>query len=366
MRKHYIDNLRWMTVLLLFPFHTFMIYNSFGESFYIKGVETISVSAFIVAAWPWMMPLLFTIAGISSAYAFRTRTPKAYLKERVSRLLIPLIFGVLLIIPLITYFAERFHNGYAGGYIEQYLLFMTKATNLTGYQGGFTPGHFWFILYLFLISLLALPVMSVCKKSNWTLPVEKINLFFLLMLFLVPLLLQPILDISGKSIGEYFAFFLLGYFILSAEPMLQLLAKHRFLLTGLFLAGIVWISVVFLTKQNMNPILYEIIVELYAWIGVLALLGIGRQYLDFDHTVTRYFSNASFAVYEFHLPCIVVLAYFINRRIPNPSLQVVLILAGSIPITFLLYELFRRISVTRFMFGLKRSKAREPLPFPKE
>lgn len=34
-RKHYIDNLRNLAILLLFPVHTFMIWNNFGSRFYI-------------------------------------------------------------------------------------------------------------------------------------------------------------------------------------------------------------------------------------------------------------------------------------------------------------------------------------------
>lgn len=353
MRKHYIDNLRWLTVLFLFPYHTFMIYNSFGESFYIKGSNITRVSAFIVATWPWIMPLLFTVAGMSTAYALKKRSLKIYLKERVTKLFVPLIFGILLIMPLMTYYAEQFHNSYTDGYLQQYILFFTKPTDLSGYHGGFSPGHFWFILYLFLISLLALPLISMYEreKKNW-LP-RTINLPVLLSLFVVPLVFQPVLDISGKSVGEYLVFYLLGYFVLSKESVLQTLDKHRFLLTGLFAVGVVWLSLGFITKLDMHGILYEAIVELYAWVGVLTLLGMSRHYLNFSNKATLYCSKASFSVYIFHLPWIVVIAFYATRFTPNPIVQIVLILAVSIPLTFLSHEVCGRIGLTRFMFGLK-------------
>jgi len=164
MRKHYIDNLRWMCVLLLFPYHVFMIYNTWGENFYVKGPGVHPVMTFNVVTWPWFMPILFVIAGISTAYAMRRRSVGEYVKERVLKLLVPLAAGILLLIPAQTYFAERFHNGYTGGYFAQYVLFFTKPTDLTGYAGGFTPGHLWFILYLFVISLAAVPVILLNKK----------------------------------------------------------------------------------------------------------------------------------------------------------------------------------------------------------
>jgi Acyltransferase family. len=166
MRKYYIDNLRWMSILLLIPYHTFMIYNSFGESFYIKGADIPLVTGVLVAIWPWFMPLLFVCAGLSSAFALQKRSVKQYIKERALKLLVPFFFGILLLIPAQTFFAERFHNGYTGGYFRQYIIFFTKPTDFTGYNGGFTPGQLWFILYLFVISLVALPIMNAYRRAN--------------------------------------------------------------------------------------------------------------------------------------------------------------------------------------------------------
>jgi len=65
LRKPYIDNIRWLCVIMLFPYHILMIYNSWGEGFYIKGEDIKATSTFLYITWPWFMPLLFTIAGIS-------------------------------------------------------------------------------------------------------------------------------------------------------------------------------------------------------------------------------------------------------------------------------------------------------------
>lgn len=153
-----------MSILLLFPFHTCMIYNNWGENFYIKGDSIPLLSGFIQICYSWFMPLLFVIAGISSCYALSRRTPKQYIKERLLKLFIPLISGILLLVPIQTFYAEKFHNGYNCGYFHQYMLFFTKETDLTGYTGGFTPAHLWFILYLFIISLIALPITIKYKK----------------------------------------------------------------------------------------------------------------------------------------------------------------------------------------------------------
>ena len=207
MRKHYIDNLRWMCVLLLFPYHVFMIYNTWGENFYVKGPDVHPVMTFNVVTWPWFMPILFVIAGISTAYAMRKRSVGEYVKERVLKLLVPLAAGILLLIPAQTYFAERFHNGYTGGYFAQYVLFFTKPTDLTGYAGGFTPGHLWFILYLFVIAMAAVPVILLNKKYKLLDRFDsgKLPLPMTLLFVILPLAGSLVLDIGGKSLGEYFA-----------------------------------------------------------------------------------------------------------------------------------------------------------------
>ena len=69
MRKNYIDNLRNYAILLLFPVHTFMIWNNFGSRFYVWMGENRLLSTLIVLVNPWFMPLLFVLAGMSARYA---------------------------------------------------------------------------------------------------------------------------------------------------------------------------------------------------------------------------------------------------------------------------------------------------------
>ena len=354
MRKHYIDNLRWLCVLILFPYHTFMVYNNFGESFYVTGKEIAATSSVIMMIWPWLMPLMFLLAGVSSAYALEKRTGKEYAKERVSRLLIPLVFGILLLIPIQTYVAEVFHNGYTGGYFAQYILFFTKPTDLSGYHGGFTPAHLWFVLYLFVISMVALPVMLLYKKSEKKIPVHKIPFPLLLSLFVIPVFSQLILDISGKSVGEYLTWFLFGYFFVSSEAVQEKLQKYRFLLLGLLIACVLGYAIAGTKIEAYSVVLFEFLYAFYAWVAILTILGFGKRHLNFSNKATAYLSKASFSVYVLHQQWIVITAYFAVMWIHNIPVQMLAIMLASAVLTFGTYELFRRFSVTRFMFGMKK------------
>lgn len=357
MRKYFIDNIRWMAIMMLFPYHTFMIYNSFGESFYIKGADISATTGFIIATSPWFMPLLFVIAGISSYYALQKRTATQFVKERILKLLIPLIFGLLLLIPAQTYFAERFHNGYTGGYFEQYILFFTKPTDLTGSTGGFTPAHLWFIVYLFIISMVSLPIMIAFQKSKKILSLEKVPFVVILSMFIVVVVMTPILDIAGKSFGEFFAYFILGYLILSNEYVLQKIDKYRFhlLIITLFcvvttlLSWYFWWNDIFKTPAIAN----DILTRLYGWTAILTVLGIGRHYLNFRNRATLYMSNSAFPVYLFHQTWLVAVAYYVVLYSRNIPLQMILIIFFSFLLTYVTYEICKCIPVTRFLFGIK-------------
>jgi hypothetical protein len=186
MRKYFIDNLRWISILLLFPYHVFMIYNTFGEPYYIKGIDSLVLSNIIVLIWPWFMPLLFTLAGVSANYSLIKRYPSEYMKERLLKLFVPLFFGILLIIPCMTFFADKYHNGYSGNYLQHYLVFFTKFTDLSGYDGGFSPGHLWFVLYLLVISLVTAPLILFKKRIN----IKNVNTIILFLFFIIPLLVK--------------------------------------------------------------------------------------------------------------------------------------------------------------------------------
>ena len=175
-RKYYIDNLRWLAILMLFPFHTAQIWNG-GEysGFYIWSHTNDFMYAFSTFVYPWYMTLLFAISRMSLKFALQKRTPKQIIVERVNKLMIPFVFGVLVLVPIMTYVAEIFFNGYTGTYLNQYILFFTKQTDLTGYSGGFTPAHLWFLLYLFVISLIALLLVYIQKRKFPSLSFSKMH-----------------------------------------------------------------------------------------------------------------------------------------------------------------------------------------------
>lgn len=354
MRKNYIDNLRIFCILLLFPYHTFMIYNNFGESFYVYNKPVDIFSSFISINWTWFMPLMFTLAGISASFALKKRTVREFTKERVLKLLIPLVFGILLLVPMQTYFAEKYHNGYTDSYLKQYILFFAKETDFTGYTGGFTPGHLWFILYLFVISIISLPITIKFNKYCEKLDGKKFTLIKLISLFLISLIMTPILNIGGKSVGKYFALYLLGFFVLSNDDVINRLEKNKLCLTYL---AVFFLIIKYILGENYSDdinIICSVSDELTMWVCILAFLGIGKQNLNYRNKFTIYFNKASFPIYIFHQSILVGVGYYALKFTNVILLQVVMIITFSFILTIICYEIAKRIPIVRFMFGINK------------
>ena len=352
-RKYYVDNLRWMAILLLFPFHAAQVWSG-GEysGFYIWSHTNTALYVFTTAVYPWYMTFLFTIAGMSCKYALLKRTNKQFVVERTKKLLIPFFFGLLVLVPVMTYTAEVFFNGYTGTYWQQYGLFFTKETDLTGYHGGFTPGHLWFLLYLFIISLAALLIIFLQKKCLPKFRVDSISYFFLILLFVPEWLCQYILNIGGKSLGQFMILFLFGYYILSEESILQKLKQYRYVSLGIcILSGSLYTYLY--CFENLRTIWMTGLYIFFGWMGIMTLLGIGQTKLNFHNRLSIYFTRASFPVYILHMPVLVVAGFFVLRLPVGVAGQFLLIVLISFIATFFIYEMIKKVPVLRFFLGIK-------------
>lgn len=352
-RKYYIDNLRWMAILLLFPFHAAQIWSG-GEysGFYIWSHTSTALYMFSTAVYPWYMTFLFAIAGMSCKYSLLKRTNRQFVVERIKKLLIPFFFGLLVLVPVMTYTAEVFFNGYTGTYLQQYALFFTKETDLTGYHGGFTPAHLWFLLYLFVISLTALLIVRLQKKCLPKFKVGSLSYLFIMLLFVPEWLCLYVLNIGGKSLGQFMILFLFGYYILSEESVLKKLQRYRFVSFLIFvMSGSLYTYLYCL--ENIRNLWMDGLYIFYGWMGIIMLLGIGRSKLNFHNRFSAYLTQTSFTVYILHMPIVVVAGFFALQLPIGTAEQFLLIVWISFTATFFIYEIVKRISVLRFFLGMR-------------
>ncbi len=348
-RKHYIDNLRNITILLLFPVHTFMIWNDFGSHFYIWQGESKILSTLIVLVNPWFMPLLFVLAGMSARYALEKRTNKEFVLQRINKLLIPFVGGMIFIVPFQTLYARKFFDNYEGNISDNLIYFFTHITDFSGYDGAFTPGHLWFILFLFLISLIALIIFRLAPYEKVAVCVGKIPVFGVVFIFIPICTMYYLGNFGGFSIGKNLALYLAGYYVLSNELIIEKLEKNIKWLGGLCMIG----TIVSVTIYYKYAYYGDLWVNFIGWLTILCLIIFGKRFLNRKTRFMEYFNKASYPIYILHQSILVALAYYVVRMNDILWVQVFCICIGSFLLTVLAYHLIRLVPVVRKIVGIR-------------
>lgn len=348
-RKYYIDNLRWIILLILVPYHIAMAWNTWGEPNYIFFEENRLISSIIVFFSPYFMPLLFVLAGIGTKFALQKRTVKEYIFERAKRLLVPLVFGTIVLMPAMSYIGDKFNNSYKGNFFEHYSIFFTKFTDLTGADGGFSLGQFWFCLYLFVISAISVGILAKFKKTSKSIS------FWLVILLGLPLpLLSELLSIGGKSLVEYTYLFMIGYFVFSDDEVVDRLVKNRWLLFAVGILATTLNVYLFLWSDKEYNLLNFICKYISEWFMIISLLGLAKRYLNFAGKISAYMNKRSFLFYTWHFIWVVLFQYLLYEilRLNTPMLFVGTMIF-SYSMSFLCSEICIRIPFLRFVTGTK-------------
>jgi cbb3-type cytochrome oxidase subunit 3 len=368
-RRYDYDWLRVITVLFLIPYHTARIFDSIP--FYVKHEPPI-IGLEILRRFldPWGMPLLFIIAGASSWFSLQSRTRGEFIRERAKRLLVPLAFGMLALVPPQTYYAAvsktvEFQKSFFQYYPEFFSI--GGLDSLTGFEGTFTPAHLWFILYLFLFSIIALPVFRyldtqrgqrhisqlarICSRHPWG-----------LFLFAIPLAFARLTGLPYPNPLFFFMIFLYGYVFRFTDQFQNGIDKVQPIAIMVAVLGLTLFYVIKLSGFPRPPrlsfgaeyVLFEIFQAVNTWAWVLVLLGLGKRYLNFPHTVLTYLNEGSYPIYVLHQTVIVVVGFYFLQWQINVVAKFGLITLTSTFLIFSLYEVaVKQTGVTRFLFGMK-------------
>jgi len=380
-RRYDIDWLRLMAVFLLFFFHTACIFHPWSD-FYIKNDQLSPLIAYIFV-WTvghWHMSLFFILAGASTYFALQKRSGAEYVRERVKRLFIPLIFGTLVLIPPISYLGLLNHSDYSQSFIAWLPnFFHLQTADLDGFfLGGLTVGHLWFILHLFVYSLIALPLFLYFNRDSgrrWTERIASILMKPVVLFLLFPALLILISKfpwVLGGNPLFYITFFILGFILMSEQRLMDKIDSHRLilLLLGVVpLAGFIVMSATNSWPANI-PEWADSIMDAYRnafvpWFFILALLAYGRRLLNFTNRFLRYFAEGAYPIYILHQTIIVIIAFFVVQWDLNVGAKYAIIVASSFAGTMLAYDiLVRRTNITRFLFGMKlqAKNSRDTIP----
>lgn len=367
-RVDYIDALRVISVLLLIPFHVARIFDVW-ETFYAKNAEVSPALTSIVAFLnPWHMPLLFVLAGAAGWLALRKRSGGEYRRERVKRLIIPFVFALFVIIPPQAYLGMLTHGMQPGSYLEFYpTFFQIQPDDLSGYVGTFTPGHMWFVLFLFFFSLIALPLFLYLRGEVGARKLDRLATFLerrgAIYLFVIVLAFTEMLpDLGGKNPFTYILLFIAGYVLMAHPRMMEIVEQRRrlaLLLGVISMATVfaVWLSGVRMVDFSPESIAFAFLRHLNTWAWVIALLGFGRSILNRGGAWLRHASEIAYPFYILHQTVIVIVGYVVVQWPIELIAKFLIISIASLAITVALCELVKLANVTRFLFGMK-SKTR--------
>ena len=366
MRKHWMDNLRWVTVLLVLFYHVIYFYNNKGVFGGIGGFgpypevpQYQDIVMYIL--YPWFMPLLFILAGISARYALEKKSAGEWFKARTRKLLVPGTIGLFVFHWMTGYFntavarGTGIFDGMPG--VAKYALMAVSGT-----------GPLWFVQLLWLLSIVLLLARKLDSKDKFWNACGKLSIVWIIMLGVLfwageqTLIKNPRPESADGLLNLYkpvfyLICFLLGYFVFSHEEVQQKIKQAWIPLLGCaVVAGTVLIVTTF-GQDNTSAIYMSSPLNcLYGWLACLALMGWFQAKFDYTGKFAGYMTRTSYGLYIDHYLVVAAIGYMLKMYTQLPSVAIYIILTISVfTLSPALYEVLHRIPFIRWsVFGEKK------------
>ncbi|MBA6257512.1 MULTISPECIES: acyltransferase family protein [unclassified Colwellia] len=372
-RRYDLDWLRILIFGLLIFYHIGMLYVA-DWGFHFKSVyQSETLANFMLIVEPWRMASLWIISGIAIRFILVKVSLLRYTFVRSLRLLLPLLFGVLVIVPPQLYVEMTTNGALDMSYWQFYLaMFTDNNTLFVNYQPGIWPhwdvNHLWYLRSLWEYSLaiiLLLPLLNsslITNTSNW---LFKQHLGVILLILSVPIFIIQITweqDTNRYPLG--FTFLLYGYLIgWHAHFWQQLTINLKPLLLTFAFLIIVFISfynTVWLTLNDSTPswliIMGMLIYSVVRVAGVLTVLALAYRYLNKKSPSLSYFNEAVYPFYIVHQTIIIVLAYNLAPLELGPIIEPLSVILLTILLCFICFEIIRRSDILKPLFGVRIKK----------
>lgn len=395
-RRHDIDALRVIAFGLLILYHVGMVY-VVDWGFHIKSPGLLPW-----AEWPmvlvnrWRMSLLFLISGVALGLVLARQAPGRLAAKRSWRLLLPLAFGIVAIVPVQAWCEARMLGTYDAGFgafLLRYLQFRPwPAGAFAGAEHGLTWNHLWYLPYLWVYTMLVLAALPLLRRLGGARLRDWLTARGRWLLWLLPpawyLLALVVLDPRFPSThalfddwfnhARYLAAFVFGVLVAGSAPVWEALrARRRTLLAIALAAGGLYLGLRALGRWTPDAdalalmpaegwrALVRVVQTVYWWTALLSLLAWGFHALNRPWPGLAYASEAVYPWYILHQSLIVLAAYWLIPFGLGPVREPLLVLAITVAGCALLYELaIRRTPWLRPLFGLPARPRRAPGPVP--
>lgn len=360
-RRYDIDWIRVIVFDILIIFHVGMFFSPW--SWHIKNNEMVEWLKYPMSFTSyWRIPILFVVSGMGTRFALSNKSGVSYISERISRLLLPLLAGMLLVIPPQVYL-ERLVQGFNySNYLDFYPHFFEGIYP----NGNLSWHHLWFLPYLLLMSIVATPFFLYLRKENFFIKMLECIIkkqAFALYLLIVPLLpIEFLFENKMKShalVGDwyaltfYFIFFISGYILISINASFwNAVYKIRYWTLSI---GILSFSLLKFLELNYFLIYLIKLVNIWSWI--LTIFGFASKYLNKESSLIKYRNNAVYPLYIVHQTITISCGFYLINIDLHYTLKMIIMMIATIGGSWFIYEfIILKVPLIQPLFGVKRIK----------
>lgn len=371
-RQYYIDWIRITAFFILIFFHCAMPFVGFYHWEVRNSESSIWIDRLIIWLHQWRIPLLFFISGTGIYFSLRKRSVIKFAGERVVRLFIPLLFAMFFTIPLQVYFEKLQKGKISGSYVD----FYPTVWEMVPYpRGTLSWSHMWYVVYLFVFSMLLLPLFGLFKIKALQKAKEDLSAFlsrpYILPFLFIPLMLEYFrfyIDYPEQAslLDDWMLFLfsltmlLYGYFMGGTKRFWETCENHRHLFFAIALLCSItlffgyWWLIDFPKQQDQRLYIYGVLNSLNIWTFILALCGYAKKHLNFTNAFLQNANKAVYPFYIIHQTVIVAVGYYVVQLSLPITLKFPLLIVISLPLILGIYHfLIRPFAITRFLFGMK-------------
>lgn len=340
---------------------------------YEPGRQTISV--LLLATHPWRMSLLFLISGAATRFVAERHSAAGLTAERSLRLLPPLAFAVLLLVPVQLYFSMVDFGGYAGGYLDFLRSYFAAPHKLAVPHQLPIYGHLWFVFYLWAYTLALAAVLAL--RPGWVRSAERalgrLGGMALLLgpyaaLCLLRTVAYPKFGMTLSFVDDWYnhtvssAMFLLGFLVAQCGPFWEQVRRLRWAALVMALAGFGLYGAIGLHFGAPSELVelgrpsLGLFYEMERWGAIVAVLGFGYRYLALGSAppAPRYLTAAIFTYYIVHEPALMAAWHWLKPFKLNPALEAGLVAVATLAACALAYEAARRVAFIGVALGQRR------------
>jgi glucans biosynthesis protein C len=371
-KRHFgMDWLRIGAFAILILYHSALF---FGPHPWVVQNRTLSdwLAVPLGVVSPWRLMVLFAVSGFATA-AMLGRSDKlmAFFRERSSRLLIPLAFGMLVIVPPQSWLRLTDHHDYT----ESLKHFWFHENLAFGDVLGRTLPHWehlWFLGYLWAYT--AILVLVIGLSSHFSGAMARLGVFLnkgwrLLLLPLVAIAMARIVLVKLHWTGtgmfddwlgdiHFIPAFLFGYLV-ATQPVLWDGIRRVWkpaLVVGVLSGGILgFLARAFPQVADMStPVyaVYNISDTVMAWSIMIASFHLADRVFNRDHAWRPTLARAIFPAYLLHQTVIVLAGWYLrDAGIAAPILFGIIVLAVII-VSAVAYWFSERVSLLGTCLGV--------------